>query len=174
MLLVHVLVHVPTMFPPSVFVAGVILCNTLSRLVALCTCLTCRCDTLQVGRKLEDHAKGLIAKPKPKNLKCTIRHVFFGRGHHDVRVSNLHGTRNGSQNHQLRTRNAILGSLLELQTAKIGVSSTISIRECRARSVPTVRMQCKILYGGNYLNPSFDLFSLVGCSITEFFTLLVH
>ena len=37
-----------------------------------------------------------------------------------------------------------------------------------------VRMQCKLLYVGNYLNPSFGLFSLVGCSITEFSTLLVH
>ena len=34
--------------------------------------------------------------------------------------------------------------------------------------------QCKLLYVGNYLNPSFDLFSLVGCSITESFTLLVQ
>ena len=30
-----------------------------------------------------------------------------------------------------------------------------------------VRPQCELLYVGNYLDPSFDLFSLVGCSITE-------
>ena len=38
-----------------------------------------------------------------------------------------------------------------------------------ACSVPAVRTQCKILYVGNYLNPSFGLFSLVSCSTTDFF-----
>ena len=50
-------------------------------------------------------------------------------------------------------------------------------RECRARignAVHVVRTQCNLLYVRNYLNPSFGLFSLVGCSITECFMLLVH
>ena len=46
--------------------------------------------------------------------------------------------------------------------------------ECRARSVPAVRPHCKLLYVGNYVNPSFGVFSPVGCSITELFTLFVH
>ena len=38
-----------------------------------------------------------------------------------------------------------------------------------ARTAPAVRTQCKLLDGGHYLNPSFGVFSLVGCSITVFF-----
>ena len=41
-------------------------------------------------------------------------------------------------------------------------------RECRARSVHV----CNLLYASNSLNPS-GLFSPVGCSVTEVFTLLV-
>ena len=33
--------------------------------------------------------------------------------------------------------------------------------------------QCKLLYVNNYFNPSFGLFSLAGCSITDVFTLFV-
>ena len=40
-------------------------------------------------------------------------------------------------------------------------------------AVHTVRTQCKLCYVGNYLNPSFGLFSSVGCSKTDCFTLLV-
>ena len=43
--------------------------------------------------------------------------------------------------------------------------------ECPVR---TVRMQCKVLYVSNFLNPSFGPFSRVCCSITGFFMLLVH
>ena len=39
--------------------------------------------------------------------------------------------------------------------------------------VHVVRTQCKLLCVSNYLNPSFGLFSPVGCSITDFFKLLV-
>ena len=43
-------------------------------------------------------------------------------------------------------------------------------------TVPFMGMltQCKLLYVGNYLNPSFGPFSPVGCSIRDVFTLLVH
>ena len=34
--------------------------------------------------------------------------------------------------------------------------------------------RCKLLYVGNYLNPSFGPFSQVCCPITGFLTLLVH
>ena len=38
-------------------------------------------------------------------------------------------------------------------------------------AVPT---QCKVLYVGNYLNPSFGPFAEVCCSIVGFFKLLMH
>ena len=42
-------------------------------------------------------------------------------------------------------------------------------------AVHVVCTQCKLLYVGSYLNPSFGFFFLpVGCFITEFFMLLVH
>ena len=41
--------------------------------------------------------------------------------------------------------------------------------ECRARTALAVHTQCKPLCLGNYLSPSFGLFSPVGCSITDFF-----
>ena len=46
--------------------------------------------------------------------------------------------------------------------------------ECHARSAHAVRTQCKVLYVGNYLNPSFGPFAEVCCSIVGFFKLLMH
>ena len=43
-----------------------------------------------------------------------------------------------------------------------------------ARSAHAVRTQCKVLYVGNYLNPSFGPFAEVCCSIVGFFKLLMH
>ena len=37
-----------------------------------------------------------------------------------------------------------------------------------------VRTQCKVLYVGNYPNPSFGPFAEVCCSIVGFFKLLMH
>ena len=47
-------------------------------------------------------------------------------------------------------------------------------RECRASSAHTLHTQCKLLYTGNYLNPSYGPFPQVCCPITGFFMLLVH
>ena len=65
----------------------------------------------------------------------------------------------------------------ELHTTPIGMSHAwhqpssrmMILWECRACSAPAVCTQCKLLYVGNLLNPSFGLFSPVGCSITDFF-----
>ena len=43
-----------------------------------------------------------------------------------------------------------------------------------ARSAQAVRTQCKVLYVGNYPNPSFGPFMEVCCSIVGFFKLLMH
>ena len=43
-----------------------------------------------------------------------------------------------------------------------------------ARSAHAVRTQCKVLYVGNYPNPSFGPFAEVCCSIVGFFKLLMH
>ena len=43
-----------------------------------------------------------------------------------------------------------------------------------ARSAHAVRTQCKVLYVGNYPNPSFGPFVEVCCSIVGFFKLLMH
>ena len=69
----------------------------------------------------------------------------------------------------------LAGSILLLLARFVFVATSCrSILQAKPRSQGMPCTQCKLLYVSNYLNPSLGSFSQVCCSMTGFFTPLVH